>query len=145
MQTLNAYISEYTPHAIAAAVTLAFLLFLWILLRIRRKRKAHAPKRLADALPKEHGMAYKFGKGVWFCIAGIFHGLLFLLKLIVPNMVLLERLLALAGMALIAYPFFFPPMRYYLIGAGVLSLMLAIIAHAYNDEMRRNSPDKKPY
>ena len=145
METLNAYISAYTPHAIAAAVILALLLFAWLLLRKRKKRKAAEPKKLADALPKEHGLAYKMGKGVLLCIAGVFHALLFLLKLIVPNMVLVERLLALAGLALIAYPFFVPPMRYYLIGAGVFCLVLAIVAHAYNDEMRRNSMEKKEY
>ena len=133
------FLNQYTPQAVIAAAVLVLFFFFWLWLRHRKRRKVSTPQMLAAALPKKRGPFYKIGRGIWICIAGIFHGILFLLKLIVPNMVLVERLLVLGGLGLGAYSIIWPPLNWWYVGGGVFMLVLAIVAHAYNDEVRRES------
>ncbi len=133
METL----SQYVPHIIAATALFLLALFLiWML--IRRSRRKNRSKVVVPKLSEDHGILYKVGRFIWLIIAGIFHFFLFLLKQVIPNMVLVERLLIVAGIAAIAYPFIRPPLRYEYIGLGVFLLILAIVAHCYNDEMKRD-------
>jgi len=90
-------------------------------------------------LPKKRGPLYKLFRGIGICIAAIFRGILFLLKLIVPNMVLVERLLVLGGLGIGAYSIIWPPLNWWYVGGGIFMLVLAIVAHAYNDEVRREA------
>ncbi len=135
MELLN----QYTPQAAAAAAVLVLLFVFWLWLRRRKRRKATGQQMLADALPKKRGPLYKLFRGIGICIAAVFRGILFLLKLIVPNMVLVERLLVLGGLALGAYNIIRPPLNWWYVGEGVFMLVLAIVAHAYNDEVRREA------
>ncbi len=127
---------QYMPHVIAAAAIILLALFLiWCL--ARRKKRKNASKVVVPKLSENRGVLYKTGKFIWFIIAGIFHVFLFLLKQIIPNMILVERLLIAAGIAAIAYTLIWPPVKYQYIGLGVFLLITSIVAHAYNDEMKR--------
>ena len=133
------FLNQYTPQAAAAAAVLVLLFVFWLWLRSRKSKKSAGQQMLADALPRKRGPLYKLGRGIWICIAGVFRGILFLLKLIVPNMVLVERLLVLGGLGLGAYSIIRPPLNWGYVGGGVFMLVLAIVAHAYNDEVRREA------
>ena len=132
METL----SQYVPHVIAATALILLALFLiWCL--VRRKSRKKASRVVVPKLSEDRGIAYKIGSFLWMIIAGIFHVFLFLLKQIIPNMVLVERMLIVAGIASIAYPFIRPPLRYEYIALGIFLLISSIVAHAYTDEMKR--------
>ena len=133
------FLNQYTPQAAAAAAVLVILFVFWLWLRSRKRRKVSSQQMLADALPKKRGPLYKLFRGIWICIAAICRSILFLLKLIVPNMVLVERVLVLGGLGLGAYSIIRPPLNWWYVGGGIFMLVLAIVAHAYNDEVRREA------